>query len=281
MISDADFNNDMWLGPGIWVPPGVADYLISRTQWIREGEKADFQVGVPKGYEFDDLATLAYLIVTNDVVAAKELAENLPRSHMWMEPSLSRILEGNENYTLKNPFKRRRGKQRRGIGKSCSVEKDLLSDDEGDGNKDFEDSTHDDGDDSKKADDGDGDDGNSSKGGGGSTSQGGDSSVPRQDPPGGDSNANQDLLHGDGGDVSKYVDERTSDDENISKDNGDSDDDGSKDADYNDVSKGDGVSGAGGKSEGKRVHKSKTTKTKRKEQFSRIIIPTLDRSAKV
>ena len=111
MISDADFNNDMWLGPGIWVPPGVADYLISRTQWIREGEKGNFQLGVPNGYEFDDLATLAYLMVTDDVVAAKELADNLPRP-MWMETSSSSMVEENLNYNFKNPFKRGRGKQR-------------------------------------------------------------------------------------------------------------------------------------------------------------------------
>ena len=104
MISDADFNNDMWLGPGIWVPPVVADYLISRTQWMREGEKGDFQVEVPKGYEFDDLATLAYLIVTDHVVAAKELADNLPRS-MWMEESSSDSTT-NQNHLKKNPFRR-------------------------------------------------------------------------------------------------------------------------------------------------------------------------------
>ena len=104
MISDADFNNDMWLGPGIWVPPVVADYLISRTQWMREGEKGDFQVEVPKGYEFEDLATLAYLIVTDDVVAARELADNIPRS-MWMETSSSDSTT-NQNHLKKNPFRR-------------------------------------------------------------------------------------------------------------------------------------------------------------------------------
>mgnify|MGYP003325799994 CR=1 FL=1 len=57
------------------------------------------------------------------------------------------------------------------------------------------------------------------------------------------------------------------------------------DADDNGGSKGGSVSGAvnGGKGEGKIAYKSKTTKTKKKrnEQFSRIIIPTLDRYAQV
>ena len=321
MLSDGDFYKDMWVGPDIWVPPRVADFLISRMQWIREGgEHADFQVGAPPGFDYGDLTTLAYLIVTNDLVAAKVLADNLPRSQMWMEPSSSSLVEENANYTLKNPFKRRRGRQRKQGETSGFMEKDplssdglpmqdptagdgkakqgLLSDDDKDSSIDVDDGTFDGGDSSEEADDGDdskdvaeGNNGNSIKGTGVGSSHVGNSSdpaakppgggVPKQDLPGKEGNANPDLLHGHGGDLSKDVDERTSDDENISKDNGDSDDDGSKDADDNDVSKGDGVSGAGGKSERKRVHKSKTTKTKRKEQFSRIIIPTLDRSAKV
>ena len=94
------------------MPPGVADFIFSRIEWIREGEQADFQVGVPNGYQFDDLATLAHLIVTEDLAAAKVLAANLPRSQMWMEPSSS-LPEGNANYLRKNPFKRLRGKQRK------------------------------------------------------------------------------------------------------------------------------------------------------------------------
>ena len=113
MISDDDFSNDMWVGPDIWVPPKVADYLMSRMEWMKEGEKTDFQVGAPAGYEVDDLNTLAYLIVTGDFVAAKELADNLPRSQMWMEPSSSSLVDSNANYTVTNPFKRRRRKQRR------------------------------------------------------------------------------------------------------------------------------------------------------------------------
>ena len=115
----------MWVAPDIWVPPSVADFLISRMQWIRQGEHADFQVGAPAGFDFDDLATLAYLIVNDDLGPAKLLADNLPRSITWMEPSSSSLLEGNKNYTKKNPFKRRK-KQRRGKkngagGKSVQV----------------------------------------------------------------------------------------------------------------------------------------------------------------
>ena len=109
MVHDDD---EMWIAEGVWVPPGVADFIFSRIEWIREGEQADFQVGVPNGYQFDDLATLAHLIVTEDFAAAKVLAANLPRSQMWMEPSSS-LPEGNANYLRKNPFKRLRGKQRK------------------------------------------------------------------------------------------------------------------------------------------------------------------------
>ena len=122
MVSD-DFQKEMWIGPDIWVPPLVADYLLSRMQWIKKGEQGDFQVAVPNGYDFDDLATLAHLIVTDDLGPAKVLADNLPRSITWMEPSSSSLLEGNTNYTKKNPFKRRR-KQRRGK-KIGAVEKSV------------------------------------------------------------------------------------------------------------------------------------------------------------
>ena len=110
---DDDFKKDLRVGPDIWVPPGVADYLMSRMHWLREEEQGDFQVPVPAGYEFDDLATLAYLIVTDDLVSAKELADNLPRSQMWMEPRSASLVENNMNYQMKNPFKRRRKKQSR------------------------------------------------------------------------------------------------------------------------------------------------------------------------
>ena len=111
MINDDDFSKEMWVGPDIWVPPLVADYLISRMQWVKEGEKTDFQVGAPAGYEVDDLNTLAYLIVTGDFAAAKELADNLPRPQMWMEPSSS-LVASNANYTVTNPFKRRRRRKK-------------------------------------------------------------------------------------------------------------------------------------------------------------------------
>ena len=101
---DDDFEKDLRVGPDIWVPPGVADYLMSRMHWLREEEQGDFQVPVPAGYEFDDLTTLAYLIVTDDVVAARELADNLPRS-MWMETSSSDSTT-NQNHLKKNPFRR-------------------------------------------------------------------------------------------------------------------------------------------------------------------------------
>ena len=114
MVSDGDFNYmEMQVGPDIYVPPVVADYLFSRMGWIREGEQGNFQVEVPRGYNYGDLATLAHLIVTDDLGPAKALADNLPRSQMWMEPSSTSLLEGNANYTLKNPFKRRRGKKGR------------------------------------------------------------------------------------------------------------------------------------------------------------------------
>ena len=117
MINDDDFSKEMWVGPDIWVPPLVADYLISRMQWVKEGEKTDFQVGAPAGYEVDDLNTLAYLIVTGDFAAAKELADNLPRSQMWMEPSSS-LVASNANYTVTNPFKRRRRRKKNRGGES-------------------------------------------------------------------------------------------------------------------------------------------------------------------
>ena len=110
MDSD-DFKNEICIGGDIYVPPGIADYIFSRIHWIQEGEQGNFQVEVPRGYDFADLATLAHLIVTDDLGPAKALADNLPRSQMWMEPTSTSLLEGNANYTLKNPFKRRRGKK--------------------------------------------------------------------------------------------------------------------------------------------------------------------------
>ena len=123
MISDDDFSKEMWVGPDIWVPPLVADYLISRMQWVKEGEKTDFQVGAPAGYEVDDLNTLAYLIVTGDFAAAKELADNLPRPQMWMEPSSS-LVDSKANCTMTNPFKRRR--RRKNVEKKEEMGKDQM-----------------------------------------------------------------------------------------------------------------------------------------------------------
>ena len=123
MVSHADFYNHMCVGPDIWVPPGVADFLFSRMQWIKDGEHTNFQIRPPPGFDFNELATLSFLIVDNDLGAARMLADNLPRSPTWMEQSSSSLVEGNRNYTLKNPFKRRSGKQRR-RKKNGAVEKD-------------------------------------------------------------------------------------------------------------------------------------------------------------
>ena len=57
MVSD-DFEKEMWIAPEIWVPPVVADYLLSRILWIKEGEQGDFQVAVPNGYDNDEDARI-------------------------------------------------------------------------------------------------------------------------------------------------------------------------------------------------------------------------------
>ena len=103
---------DVEIEPGVFVPPPVVNFLLQRLQWIKGGEEGPFQVLEPKGFEFHDLCTLAYLIANNHLPMAAKMAVNLPRPPMMMMRSSS-LVEANDNYLAGNPFKRRRAKKRR------------------------------------------------------------------------------------------------------------------------------------------------------------------------
>ena len=103
---------DVEIRPGIFVHAAVATFLSKRLQWIEGGEEGPFQVTVPSGLEFDDLCTLALLLAKDQLGLAKEMVDHLSRRPMVMMPSAT-FGGGNDNYLVRNPFKRRkkRGKK--------------------------------------------------------------------------------------------------------------------------------------------------------------------------
>ena len=102
--------------PGVGLPAPAADFIFSRVAWIHAGEKGSFNLEAPASFEFHDLATLAYLVATNDSSAARLMVSNLLRPSTNMLPSAS-LVNRNDNYLRSNPFRRRR-KQKRG---ECAV----------------------------------------------------------------------------------------------------------------------------------------------------------------
>ena len=78
---------DFEIQPGIFVPPAVANFLVRRLDWIKEGGEGPFQVLEPKGFDFQDLCTLADLIANNQSELATKMADNLSRSVMTVSPS--------------------------------------------------------------------------------------------------------------------------------------------------------------------------------------------------
>ena len=98
--------------PGVGLPAPAADFIFSRVAWIHAGEKGSFNLEAPASFEFHDLATLAYLVATNDSSAARLMVSNLLRPSTNMLPSAS-LVNRNDNYTKSNPFRKRR-KQKRG-----------------------------------------------------------------------------------------------------------------------------------------------------------------------
>ena len=83
------------------VGPGVVLYApdAQTLQLIRSGEECP-----PSVNNYADLVTLASLLAEQDFVKARELADKIAGS-MFMEPGSS-IVVPNNNYMMKNPFKR-------------------------------------------------------------------------------------------------------------------------------------------------------------------------------
>ena len=110
--------SDVWLEVGgIVAPVFVADFLLSYLQW-REGEQSHpFEATVPFGWFLEDLLTVGYLLANKEAILAQELLDNLiPRPQVPRQASTpTNLMEGNDNYLKKNPFRRRKQTKVRGI----------------------------------------------------------------------------------------------------------------------------------------------------------------------
>ena len=83
------------------VGPGVVLYApdAQTLQLIRSGDECP-----PSVDNFGDLVSLAFLLNEEDFVKARELADKIVDT-MFMEPGSSLVIPNN-NYMMKNPFKR-------------------------------------------------------------------------------------------------------------------------------------------------------------------------------
>ena len=52
--------------PGVPLPAPVADFIFSRVEWIRQGERGVFESEAPASWDLHDLYTLAFLVATKD-----------------------------------------------------------------------------------------------------------------------------------------------------------------------------------------------------------------------
>ena len=101
--------------PRVELPALVADFIFSRVEWIRQGERGVFEREAPASWDLHDLYTLAFLVATNDTSAAGVMVSNLLRPPSRMLPSAT-LVNGNNNYKKSNPFRRRRKSKRGGCG---------------------------------------------------------------------------------------------------------------------------------------------------------------------
>ena len=93
--------------PGVALPAPAADFIFSRVAWIRAGEKEPFDNEAPAPFEFHDLATLAYLIATEETFAAGVMVSSLLRPPSALLPSAT-LPYPNDNFMKSNPFRRRK-----------------------------------------------------------------------------------------------------------------------------------------------------------------------------
>ena len=97
--------------PGVPLPAPVADFIFSRVEWIRQGERGVFESEAPASWDLHDLCTLAFLVATKDTSAAGVMVSNLLRPPSRLLPSAT-LVNGNNNYKKSNPFRRRRKPKR-------------------------------------------------------------------------------------------------------------------------------------------------------------------------
>ena len=91
--------------PGVPLPAPVADFIFSRVEWIRQGERGVFECEAPASWDLHDLCTLAFLVATKDTSAAGVMVSNLLRPPSRLLPSAT-LVNGNNNYKKSNPFRR-------------------------------------------------------------------------------------------------------------------------------------------------------------------------------
>ena len=93
--------------PGVALPALVADFIFSRVEWIRGGERGEFKAVAPACWDLHELFTLAFLVARKETCAAGIMVSNLLRPPPTLLPSAS-LMSGNDNYKKANPFRRRR-----------------------------------------------------------------------------------------------------------------------------------------------------------------------------
>ena len=268
----------VWLevGPDIVVPAPVADFIYSYQQWVSDNEGGTFQAAPPLGWDQQDLCTLGYLLANKEFLSARGLLESMLSPPMVMLPTSS-LMEANNNYLLKNPFRVRKRRRKK-------KNKDTRDDDDDEGEVHAGDSI-------AKQD------------------PLPDEGETKQDLLAGDDKAKQDRLSCDEGDGGKDVDDNICDDGNSSTDCGNDtsdDNDGSKGGGNDDDSKkggddddskegGDDSNYGGGGSKvrwddcdssnngckGVTRNRRSVSLKKGKEACAIIHIPTLDRYAQV
>ena len=280
---------EVWLevAPDIIVPALVADFIYSYLQWVSDGECGTFQAAPPLGWDQQDLCTLGYLLANKEFPSARGLLESMLSPPMVMLPSSS-LMEANDNYLLKNPFRVRK-RRHKNKTKDTRVDVDevevhagdslakqdplpddgetkqdlpagddkdkqnLLSCDEGDGGKDVDDNICDDGDSSKDC--------------------GNDTSDDKYDSKeGGDDNDSK-----EGGD---HDDSKEGGDDDDSKEGGD-DDDSKEGGDHDDSKEGGDDFDSNNGCRGVTRKRRSVSLKKGKEACAIIRIPTLDRYAQV
>ena len=99
--------------PGLCLPAGAASFVFARIQWIQGGEKEVFDMEAPPPWDFFDLCTLAFLVSNRETSSAKLMLSNIlqPCPPSILLPSAT-LINQNNNFLRKHPF-RRRGRQKR------------------------------------------------------------------------------------------------------------------------------------------------------------------------